>query len=202
MSKAAPLFLMATILSAFACGGSTSDPADAGGGGAGGSAQTDGGLDVEPTADVAHEPTKDAAHDAIEAAARDTTGDAVVGDALASWQKLGLDNGSGPCPPQISCSSSWVVSPDGHIAKTRLGDAGVAQMTPSDLAELDSIVSSGPFLDGMTNGFVCDRPPTDVFVSLRLERDGISQTQGVTGCVFSGPMGNLPRRVNELATKY
>jgi hypothetical protein len=75
-------------------------------------------------------------------------------------------------------------------------------MTPTDLAELDSIVSSGPFLDGMTNGFVCDRPPTDVFVSLRLDRDGASQTQGVTGCVFSGPTGNLPRRVNELVTKY
>ena len=75
-------------------------------------------------------------------------------------------------------------------------------MTPNDLAELDSSVSSRPLLDGMTNGFVCDRPPTDVFVSLRLDRAGASQTQGVTGCVFSGPMGNLPRRVNELVTKY
>jgi hypothetical protein len=67
---------------------------------------------------------------------------------------------------------------------------------------LDVIVSSAPFLEGMAKGFVCDRPPTDVFVSLRLDRDGATQTQGVTGCVFSGPTGNLPRRVNELVTKY
>jgi len=188
MNGADRLFVAAAVLSAFACGGSTREPADAAGDGSGGSTHADGRLD--------------AAHDAIEEVAHDTTGDPVVGDVLAKWEKLGLDNGSGPCPPQISCSSSWVVSPDGHVARTRLGDAGVAQMTPTDLSELDSIVSSGPFLDGMTNGFVCDRPPTDVFVSLRLERAGISQTQGVTGCVFSGPMGNLPRRVNELVTKH
>ena len=78
----------------------------------------------------------------------------------------------------------------------------MAQMTSADLAELDAIVTSGPFLDGMANGFVCGQPPTDVFVSLRLERSGMTQTQGVTGCVFSGPVGNLPRRVNELVTKY
>lgn len=170
---------MAAVLLDFACGGSTSTP-DAVDGSVDGSVAADGVVDV----------------------ARDAPGDLVVGDALAKWQKLVLDNGSGPCPPQISCSSSWVVSPDGHIAKTIVGDAGVAQVTPADLVELDSIVSSGPFLDGMTNGFVCDRPPTDVFVSLRLDRDGASQTQGVTGCVFSGPTGNLPRRVNELVTQY
>ena len=94
------------------------------------------------------------------------------------------------------------MSPDGHIAKSRLGDAGVAQMTPADLSELDSIASSQAFVDGMTNGFICDQPPTDVFVSLRLDGAGVSQTQGVTGCVFTGPMGNLPRRVNDLVTKY
>jgi hypothetical protein len=117
------------------------------------------------------------------------------------WQKLTVANGFGPCP-QKSCMSSWAVSPEGHIAKTREGDAGVVQMTPSDWIELDSIVSSRAFLDGMTNGFVCDQPPTDVSVSLRLDRDGASQTQAVTGCVFSGPSGNLPRRVNELVVKY
>jgi hypothetical protein len=170
---------LAAVLLHFACGGSTSTP-DA----------VDGGVEGG------------AAADAVLDAARDAPGDLLVGDVLAKWQKLGLDNGSGPCPPQISCSSSWVVSPDGHIAKTVVGDASVAQMAPTDLVAFDSIVSSGPFLDGMTNGFVCDRPPTDVFVSLRLDRDGASQTQGVTGCVFSGPLGNLPRRVNELVTQY
>ena len=187
MKRIDRFFVAAAVLPGFACGGSTTNPADAAGGSGGGSS-ADSGPDV--------------AHDAIEDVAQETAGDPVVGDVLARWEKLGLDNGSGPCPPQISCSSSWAVSPDGHIERTRLGDAGVAQMTPTDLAELDSIVSSGPFLDGMTNGFVCDRPPTDVFVSLRLDRVGVSQTQGVTGCVFSGPMGNLPRRVNELVTKY
>jgi len=228
MSKAARFFAVATVLFGFACGGSTSTPADPVDGGADGSALADGGLDAadeptadasressadvahEPTADVAHEPTTDAARDATTDVAhepsadvaQDATGDLVVGDARATWQKLELDNGSGPCPPQLSCSSSWVVSPDGHIAKISLGDAGAAQLTPTDLAELDSIVMSAPFLDGMANGFVCGQPPTDVFVRLRLDRDGTSQTQGVTGCVFSGPAGNLPRRVNELVTKY
>jgi hypothetical protein len=173
MSNAAWFFAMSAVLASFACGGSTALPVDA----------------------------FDGSADGIDAA-RDAPADlVVVGDALAKWQKLAVDNGVGPCP-QKSCSSSWVVSPDGHIAKSRDGDAGVAQMTSSDLIELDSIVSSRAFLDGMTSGFVCEQPPTDVSVSLRLERDGASQTQPVTGCVFSGPSGNLPRRVNELVTKY
>jgi hypothetical protein len=179
MSYAPGFFVMTALLFGFACGGSTSTPPDAVDGTA------DAGVDANGVLD----------------AVGDSIGDLVVDDVLAKWQRLGLVNGSGPCPTD-SCSSSWDVSPDGHIAKTRLGDAGVAQMTPSDLSELDSIVSSKPFVDGMTNGFVCDRPPTDVFVSLRLDRDGTSRTQGVTGCVFSGPVGNLPRRVNELVTKY
>jgi hypothetical protein len=171
----ARFFVTAALLFGVACGGSTSTPPD----GVDGSADANGAFDV--------------AHDAI--------GDLVVGDVLAKWQELGLVKGSGPCPTN-SCSSSWDVSPDGHIDKTPLGDAGVAQMTSADLNELDSIVSSQAFVDGMTNGFVCDQPPTDVFVSLRLDRVGVSRTQGVTGCVYSGPMGNLPRRVNDLVTKY
>ena len=180
MSNAARLFVAWAALFGLACGGSTSVPSDELDGGADGSADAGGLLD--------------AAYEAI--------GDRALGDVLAKWQELGLNNARGPCPQPNSCSSSWVVSPDGHVAKIRLGDSGAAQMTSSDLVELDSIVSSAPFLAGMTNGFVCDQPPTDVFVSLRLDRDGASQTQGVTGCVFSGPTGNLPRRVNELVTKY
>ena len=175
MHNVARFFVVSAVPFAVACGGSTSTPPD----GVDGSADTSGAFDV--------------AHDAI--------GDLVVGDVLAKWQKLGVVHGSGPCPT-ASCSSSWDVSPDGHIATTRLGDAGVAQMTQADLSELDSIVSSQPFVDGMTNRFVCDQPPSDVGVSLRLDRDGVSQTQNVTGCVYTGPMGNLPRRVNDLVTKY
>jgi hypothetical protein len=179
MGNGPGFFAMAAVVVGVACGGSTSTSTDAGDEGA------DGGSDASGALDAVDDVIVD-----------------VVGDVLAKWQRLGLDNGSGPCPPQMSCSSGWVVSPDGHIAKTRGGDAGAAQMTPSDLLTLDAIVSSAPFLEGMAEGFVCDRPPTDVFVSLRLDRDGVTQTQGVTGCVFSGPVGNLPRRVNELVTKY
>jgi hypothetical protein len=179
MGNGPGFFAMAAVVVGVACGGSTSTSTDAGDEGA------DGGSDASGALDAVDDVIVD-----------------VVGDVLAKWQRLGLDNGSGPCPPQMSCSSGWVVSPDGHIAKTRGGDAGAAQMTPSDLLALDAIVSSAPFLEGMAEGFVCDRPPTDVFVSLRLDRDGVTQTQGVTGCVFSGPVGNLPRRVNELVTKY
>jgi hypothetical protein len=181
MSNVAGFFVMAALLFGVACGGSTSTPP--------------GEFDGSPDGSVGADDS--GAFDV----ARDPIGDLVVGDVRAKWQKLGLVNGSGPCPT-ASCSSSWDVSPDGHIAKIRLGVAGVAQMGSADLSELDSIVSSQPFVDGMTKGFVCDQPPTDVGVSLRLDRDGVSQTQGVTGCVFTGPTGNLPRRVNDLVTKY
>jgi hypothetical protein len=179
MSKAAGVLAMSSVLGSLACGGSTSLPVDAW------DARDDGSADAATMLDGG-------AHDRA---------DLVAVDVLANWQKVTVDNGFGPCP-QKSCASSWVVSSDGQIAKIREGDAGVGQMTPSDMIDLDAIVSSRPFLDGMTNGFVCDQPPTDVFVSLRLERDGASQMQAVTGCVFSGPSGNLPRRVNELVTKY
>jgi hypothetical protein len=176
MSNTARLHLAAALLVGFACGGAISVPSD----------MADASADAHGTLD----------------GGRDTAQDRGSGDALAGWQELELENGGGLCPPQISCSSSWTVTPDGHIAATRRGDAGVAQMSPTELAELDSIVSSAPFRNGMMNGFVCDRPPTDVFVSLRLDGDGASHTQGVTGCVFSGPAGNLPRKVNDLLSKY
>jgi hypothetical protein len=185
MGSRGRFFLHGAVLIGFSCGGSTSPPDSA-----------DGALDAAGTVDASIDSTGGAID-----AALDSSEDPAVGDGLAAWQKLELVNAYGPCPTD-SCSSSWVVSPDGHIAKTRLGDAGAAQMAPADLALLDSIVSSKPFLDGMSNGFVCDRPPTDVFVSLRLEREGVLQTQSVTGCVLSGPSGNLPRRVNELVTRY
>jgi hypothetical protein len=176
MSDSAWLCALGAVLAGFACGGRTGTQPDA----FDGSADAAGALDVVPEA----------------------AGDRIVADVLAKWQKLGLDTASGPCPPQATCSASWVVSPDGQIAKTRLVDAGFATMTTSDRVELDSIVSSAAFIDGMTKGFTCERPPTDVSVSLRLDRDGASHVQNVTGCVFNGPAGNLPRRVNELVTKY
>ena len=180
MNNVSRLFAVTLAVIGSACGGGTTPPSD------GMDATADGIADERATVDVASEPTPDV----------------TVGDVPAKWQRLGLDNGFGPCPPQVSCSSSWSVSPDGHIAKVITGDAGSVQMTSADLNELDTIITSAPFLAGMANGFVCDRPPTDVFISLRLEKDGGSQTQGVTGCVFSGPAGNLPRRVNEILTKY
>jgi hypothetical protein len=100
----------------------------------------------------------------------------------------------------MSCSSTWAVTPDGHVARTVFGDAGASQMTSSDFKQLDSILRSVPFIDGMTNGFVCDSPPTDIFVTLRLDRQGALKMQAVTGCVFTGPPGNLPRQVNDLVT--
>jgi hypothetical protein len=88
------------------------------------------------------------------------------------------------------------------MAKTHMGDAGAAQMTSTDLADLDGIVSSTAFVDGMAKGFTCDRPPTDISVNLRWTRNGLPQQQDVTGCTTTGPNGNLPRRVSDLLTKY
>jgi hypothetical protein len=190
MRNLAGFFVTAATLLGVACGGTTAPPD-----------MVEGGADASTGADTSTQPDVSADASGVLDVAPDAASDRGGGDVLAKWQKLGLVRGSGPCPTD-SCSSSWDVTPDGHIAKILLGDAGVAQMTSTDLVELDSIVSSKAFVDGMMSGFVCDAPPTDVFVSLRLERDGTSQTQGVTGCVYSGPPGNLPRRVNDLVTKY
>jgi len=83
-----------------------------------------------------------------------------------------------------------------------MGDAGTAQMTAADLMQLDGLVSSTAFAEGMAKGFVCDRPPTDISVSLRWMRNGLAQQQNVTGCTTTGPSGNLPRQVSDLLTKY
>jgi hypothetical protein len=133
---------------------------------------------------------------------RDAESDSIGDAPIGVWRELTIFNGYGPCPPGSSCTSTWSVTPAGHVASTRLGEAGAGDMTPADLSELDSILSSASFVDAMTNGFVCNPPPTDIFVSFRLDFGSVSLRQDVTGCLFPPGIANAPHRVNDLVTKY
>jgi hypothetical protein len=132
----------------------------------------------------------------------DSTTDGDAETPVGPWRKLTITNAYGPCPPNRSCTSTWSVTPDGHVESNRLGDAGASQMTPADLSALDSILTSAAFVEGMKNGFSCGPPVTDVFASFQLEIGAASLRQDVESCIFPLTPTNPPRRVNDLVTKY
>jgi hypothetical protein len=104
-----------------------------------------------------------------------------------SWISLEFSRSVGPCPPGEVCEWTWTVQPNGDVATVAQGEPGQAQLTPGDLELVNGLSNGEQLRTGMADGFVCNEPPTDLYVSLRLELGAGSLEQDVTGCIVSGP---------------
>jgi hypothetical protein len=119
-----------------------------------------------------------------------------------TWVRFQVNQGAGPCPTENGCSWEWVVSPDGAVATTKQGVSGQATMSSEDASALDAILTSAAFQASMQSGFTCDPPPTDIGYSFTLELAQATYQQDVTGCITTGPQGNLAQSAAELVTQY
>ena len=115
-----------------------------------------------------------------------------------AWTEFTVSSSYGPCP-QASCSSSWVLTPDGALRIDKEGVPSTARMSAEHLRELDAILRDPQFVRGMTTGFGC---PTvfDVSVAVTLVAPE-PRTQNVTGCVVGSQRTPVVRAV-ELVQTY
>jgi hypothetical protein len=118
------------------------------------------------------------------------------------WERLEIDQGAGPCPPEQVCQWTWSVTPDGTVSTMKEGVSATVQLDGSDLADLVSFIDGPELRLGMRDGFPCDQPPTDVGVSMSLVLSGDTLEQDVTGCATTGPEGNVAGQVFSLLRKY
>jgi hypothetical protein len=118
------------------------------------------------------------------------------------WTALEFTQASGPCPTPDGCTSTWRLTPDGHLAMTKSGTPSTATV---DAGQLETIVM---FIDGpelrrsLRDGFQCDQPPTDVGWQLKLELSTETLQKDVTGCLTTGPSGNIPQQVFDYIKNY
>ncbi|MBM4362290.1 MAG: hypothetical protein FJ104_06390 [Deltaproteobacteria bacterium] len=111
------------------------------------------------------------------------------------WLRVELLQGAGPCPPGEPCTWRWSVTPDGVREYDENGVAGTDRLDDLAMQELDRLIDGPELRPGLVSGFDCAPPPTDIGVTLRLELPGRTLERDVTGCVVSGPEGNIPARV-------
>jgi hypothetical protein len=110
--------------------------------------------------------------------------------------------GWGPCRPKMICNSSWVLEQDGKLAVTKKGTKTDTALSATDLAKVLPLMAQQAFIDGMTKGFTCDQPPSDIFISFELALSGATHKQPVTGCVIAGPAGNVAQQLDKVISAY
>ncbi len=118
------------------------------------------------------------------------------------WTGFQINRGWGPCPPGQVCSESWHVGLDGTMAIDKKGNKTTSKMSADDLKMLKEWMAQSAFADGMTKGFSCKPPPTDIGISFTVYLSGVKHTKTVTGCILSGPIGNIAKDIFDLVTKY
>ena len=196
-------------------GGGADDAGSAGGADTGGAAADAGGVDdagagdAPTSADTEDSTSDDGAGDADTdqtdtVADTSTAPDTAVADASEGFlfSSLTAHRGWGPCPPNMVCSESWELAQDGAMSVTKKGVTAAAQMSATDLTAVKALLKDQAFIDGITKGFVCNQPPTDIFLSLELKLSGAIHKQTVTGCVLSGPSGNTAAAMFKLLSAY
>jgi hypothetical protein len=118
------------------------------------------------------------------------------------WTALEFTKASGPCPTPGGCTSTWRLTPDGHLAMSKDGTPSTATV---DAGQLETIVM---FIDGpelrpaLRDGFQCDQPPTDVGWQVKLELSTQTLQQDATGCLTTGPAGNIAQQVFDYIKNY
>ncbi|HVU00643.1 MAG TPA: hypothetical protein VHE30_02795 [Polyangiaceae bacterium] len=110
--------------------------------------------------------------------------------------------GSGPCPPGNTCSSWWKITADGGLAAMKSGEPISSQISAGDLAEITYLVNGPELRNALEKGIACDQPPTDVGETIILTLSSGELQRDVTGCVFSGPSGNVFQQVDAIVKRY
>jgi hypothetical protein len=119
------------------------------------------------------------------------------------WQNLQIDSGvEGFCAPDDNCFQRWTITPDGQIDYDKFGVTGTATLSEEHRTTLERAIDGPELRVAMRDGIECDPPPLDVGVIVTLVLDGQTFERDVTGCVESGPEGNVFWWLFQIATSY
>jgi hypothetical protein len=94
------------------------------------------------------------------------------------------------------------VTPDGQITTDKQGVLAQAWMSEDDRAMLADLIATVAFAEQMKNGFICDPPPTDIWYGFGLGLSGLAFQQDVTGCLTTGPPGNIAENMARIVMAY
>lgn len=118
------------------------------------------------------------------------------------WTALEFSQGSGPCPPNADCTSTWRLTPDGHLAISKFGTPSTATVDAGVLQTIVGFIDGPDLRRALRDGFQCDPPPTDVGWSVKLELSTSTLQNDATGCLTTGPSGNVAQQVFDYLKNY
>jgi hypothetical protein len=110
------------------------------------------------------------------------------------WTALEFISASGPCPTPGGCTSTWRLTPDGNVAISKEGTPSTATMDAVALDSLRAIIDGPELRRDLRDGFTCDQPPTDINWQVKLELATETLQRDATGCLTTGPDGNIARQ--------
>jgi hypothetical protein len=118
------------------------------------------------------------------------------------WTALEFTQASGPCPTPGGCTSTWRLTPDGSLAMSKDGTPSTATVDAADLTAIVAFINGPELRPALRDGFQCDPPPTDVGWQVKLELSTQTLQQDATGCLTTGPAGNIAQQVFDYVKKY
>lgn len=118
------------------------------------------------------------------------------------WIALTFEQDSGPCPSGTSCTSTWRLTPDGALTMSKLGVPSAATVDAPTLGIIRDYIDGSELRGSLRDGFQCDPPPTDVGWTMNLELSSGTLQGDVTGCITTGPTGNLAAKTFQELAAY
>lgn len=119
-----------------------------------------------------------------------------------AWSVFEMDQGSGPCPPGSDCTSRYRLTPDGQLVMSKFGTPSTATVDATKLMEIQRLIDGPELRRDMRDGFQCGPPPTDVGWSFKLTLPSGTLQADVTGCILTGPDGNVAKELHDYLSGY
>jgi hypothetical protein len=120
-----------------------------------------------------------------------------------AWTQLEVQrvDGFSSCPT-IPCASNWRIGADGGVMASRQGQPVTSALSVEDLDRL-RLIADGPELrTALRDGITCGPSSTETNITIRLEFGSETLERVATGCVTSGPTGNVFERLYKLVERY
>jgi hypothetical protein len=120
-----------------------------------------------------------------------------------AWTQLEVQTieGFGSCPT-FPCASYWRIGADGGVMASRNGQPVTSMLSVEDLDRL-RLIADGPELrTALRDGIACGPGSTEHNFTFRLVFGSETLEREATGCVVSGPAGNVFERLYNLVKEY
>ena len=126
----------------------------------------------------------------------------------ATWLSFAVDHRQRGVMSPPACHagegcSLWKITPDARVIVSHDGVETTSTLSAEDFSTIDQILRTRAFRQDEKDGFHCSPRPAGVpTIALAFEYRNSTIANEVTGCVLSGPPGNVPQRLNQIVQRY